>query len=151
MKKLFIILTVFMSTLLMCDELAWVNEQVEAIKPPRSGMQTNALSKIHDPFIFLQRDELAKTAKHPVRTTLSNRTTTSSSPKRVQRNKQALRLTLIMNNAAMINNTWYKKGDSVNGYKITELHSKSVLLRKHNKQLLLSTKSINKNLKFNNR
>lgn len=57
MKKYLLILTLTMSTSLFANELHWVDTQVEAIKPPRKGMQTQELAGIKDPFVFLVKKE----------------------------------------------------------------------------------------------
>ena len=146
MKKLLIIASIFLSSSLFCNELAWVNEQVEAIKPARKGMSLRTLASTEDPFVFLKKVKTEKKASAPSRTT-----TSAASKQSTKKSKQRLTLSLIMNNRAMINNTWYKKGDTVNGYKVKEIDFKSVLLTKKKKKLLLSTKSSNTNLKFNNK
>ena len=52
--KTFIILTLLLFTNnLSANELAWVDQQVEAIKPPRSGLKSSTLNSVSDPFIFL--------------------------------------------------------------------------------------------------
>jgi len=144
MKKVLIISTFFLTSSLFSNELAWVDEQVEAIKPARTGMSSRALSRINDPFIFLKKASKSKS-------TSKKSTTSTASKKTIKKTKQVLTVSLIMNNSAMINNKWYKRGDKVNGYEVTEVTLKSVLLTKNKKQLLLSTKSSSKNLKFNNK
>jgi len=147
MKKLLTILTFLLSSSLFCNELAWVDEQVKAIKPARDGMNSRALLGINDPFVFLkkvQKDK--KLSKKTVKSTIKQ----SNSIKNVRMGKKVLTLSLILNNSAMINDIWYKKGDSVNGYKITEVSTNSVILTKKKKQLLLSTRNSSKNLKFKN-
>ncbi len=56
-----------------------------------------------------------------------------------------------MNNSAMISGEWYKLGDRVNGFEISEINRNSVLLHKQKKKLLLSTKSNTNKLKFHNK
>jgi hypothetical protein len=145
MKKLLIISSVFLSSSLFCNELAWVDEQVEAIKPARTGMSSKALAGTYNPFIFLKKKAEAN------KTTISKKITSSTTTKSVKTRKQVLTLSLIMNNSAKINDGWYKTGDKINGYKVKRIDSKSVLLTKKKKQLLLSTRSSSKNLKFNNK
>ena len=140
MKKLLIISTILLSSSLFCNELAWVDEQVEAIKPSRVGMDSSLLTKIHDPFIFLRKPQ--------TQASTSPKIVSVSKPTKV---KQVLILSLIVNNTALINDVWYKIGDKVNGYEIKEIDAKSVLLTNKKKQLLLSTKSSSNNLKFNNK
>ena len=157
MKTFFIIIAILLTANLNSDELAWVDEQVEAIKPPRIGMKSRELSILKDPFIFLKKNRTDETkSKNGVKRTRSasipNRTATSSSGiKKVIKKKKALSITMLMNSSAMINGKWYKVGDTVNGYKVSKIDSTSVLLTKKSKKLLLSTSSKNKNLNFNNK
>lgn len=147
MKKLLLTSTLLVATTLFSNELAWVDEQIEAIKPPRSGMSTKALSNLKNPFIYLKKEE-DKKIKSSYSTTKVNAKSTLGKNEKVKK-KSVLTLSLIMNNSAMLNDLWYKKGDKINGYTITEITHKSVLLVKNKKKLLLSTKSSSKNLKFN--
>lgn len=146
MKNLLIILTILLSSSLFSNELDWVDEQVEAIKPARSGMSYKTVSSLHNPFVYLKKKEKENTTSSTVAQTTSNTKT-----QKVKQTKQVLTLWLIMNDSAKINDVWYKKGDRVNGYEIQEIDSQSVLLTKKKKKLLLSTRSSNKNLKFNNK
>ena len=147
MKKLFLTSTLLLTSVLFSNELAWVDEQIEAIKPPRSGMSTRALNSLKNPFIHLKKEE---DKKNPTSYSIAKTNAKSTIAKNEKiKKKSVLTLSLIMNNSAMINDLWYKKGDKINGYTLTELTPKSVLLVKNKKKLLLSTKSSSKNLKFN--
>lgn len=145
MKKLFIISLILLSNSLFANELLWVDEQVEAIKPPRKGMDTQALASLQDPFVFLQKEE-----KKAIPSPLNNGLVTVPI-KSVKKSPKVLTLSVILNNSAMINDVWYKKGDKVNGYQVSQISTKTVLLTNKKKQLLLTTKSSSKNLKFNNK
>jgi len=144
MKTLIISLSLLVATHILADELSWVDEQVQAIKPARSGMSSRSLSHIKNPFIFLAKNGGGSSEKKA--------TTTKAKPKDSSKTakvaSKVLSLAAIMNNAAMISGSWYKIGDSINGYKVREITSDSVLLTKNKKKLLLSTKSTRKNLKF---
>ena len=51
-------LTLFILTFyiqLFANELSWVDDQVEAIKPPRSGASSQLLRAAENPFIFLKK------------------------------------------------------------------------------------------------
>lgn len=156
MKTLLIAIALLLTVSLSSDELAWVDEQVSAIKPPRTGMKSRELSMVRDPFIFLKKNRIdeannkssSKTARP--RST-PNRIATSSEMKKVVKKKKSLSVTMLMNSSALINGKWYKLGETVNGYKVSKIDSTSVLLTKKNKKLLLSTNSKNKNLNFNNK
>lgn len=153
MKNLTIILSFIFTTSLVSNELSWVDEQVQAIKPARIGMKSRDISRIKDPFIFLlkNRDEEEITAiksdevKEPSKSII---TSTNTESKKVKTVNKVLTLEVIMNSSAMISGDWYKVGDLVNGYRVSSISPKTVLLRKDQKELLLSTKSINKKLKF---
>jgi len=152
MKTILITLSILLSTSLFSDELSWVDEQVQAIKPPRSGMKSRNLSKLKDPFIFLRKnrgeeDQKTATLKAPK---LENKLAKAPKvqPRKSKTVNKILSLGVIMNNSAMISGDWYKIGDLVNGYKVSEVTNNSVLLTKNKKELLLSTKSISKQLNF---
>jgi hypothetical protein len=48
----------------------------------------------------------------------------------------------------MINNKWYKYGDTVNGFKIVKIDRTSVLLKRNKNEILISTKSKSNNLQL---
>ena len=141
MKKILLVLTLFLSVHLLGDELAWVNEQVEAIKPPRSGMSKYALSGLKDPFIFF----IEKTK------TDSKVKSDPNVKSKVKKVSKVLSLTVVINKKAMINGKWYRHGDLVNGYRLKTISAKSVLLVKNKKKLLLSVKTNSKKLNFKNK
>jgi len=128
MKHSLIVFILCLGSAVFSNELAWVDEQVEAIKPPRSGVSDKLLSATQDPFVLLQ-----KVDKEQSKTLLSAGSKTTSSTSKVKPKKRALKLWLVVNDSAKINNKWYKKGDMVSGYKIKRLDSKSVFLKKHTK------------------
>ena len=45
MKKIFIVILIFIVNL-YSSELDWVNEQIDAIKPPRIGVKNSKISKL---------------------------------------------------------------------------------------------------------
>ena len=147
MKPILLSLSIILSTVLLSDELSWVDEQVQAIKPPRSGLHSKEVSLIKDPFIFLAKnrdgdEEIDKKSK------TSLKTTDTTIPIKKQTIKKVLSLGAIMNNSVMISEEWYKVGDKINGYTVSKLTFNSVLLTKDKQQLLLSTKSRSKTIKF---
>ena len=144
MKKLTLILLLLVSSHLLANELSWVDEQIEAIKPPRKGVSNSAISKLKDPFIFLH----AKKGKKRVRSYRKYSKTTS---KKVRTHSSKISLEAILNKTALINGKWYKEGEKVYGYKLEKVKLKSILLTRGKKQLLLSTMSKSNNLKFNNK
>ena len=149
MKTLLISLSFFIGTSIFASELTWVNEQVEAIKPPRTGMGKKEISSIKDPFIFLKKNKPEEEAKKAGTTNSS--TSTSTLVKKPIKRFKGFKLTTIINKNALINGKWYKEGDMLGRYKVTEIDSQTVILKKHKKKILLSTHSKNKNLNFNNK
>jgi hypothetical protein len=145
MKKLIIFLLILLSTHLLANELSWVDEQVEAIKPPRKGISDKEISKLKDPFILY-----SVKGKKRVRHTYS-RKYSKTATKKVQTHSSKFTLEAILNNTALINGKWYKEGEKVSGYKLEKVTHKSILLTKGKRKILLSTVSKNKNLKFNNK
>ncbi|MEN8303943.1 MAG: hypothetical protein ABFQ64_07720 [Campylobacterota bacterium] len=156
MKTFFIVITALLTANLNANELAWVDEQVEAIKPPRTGMKSRELSILKDPFIFLKKNRTDESKKKSTKRSSAPRvaksaTSSTSGSKKIVKKKKGLTLSAVINTSAMINGKWYKIGDKISGYKVTKMDSTSVLLTKKSKKLLLSTNSKNKNLNFNNK
>ena len=150
--KTFIIVPLLMSTLaLSANELDWVDEQVEAIKPSRLGMKSQDLARIKDPFIFLKKNKKKSEKKTTTSVAVaSNVVASSSNTKTEVKPRRSLELSMVMNKSVLISGKWYRLGDSVSGYKIEEIHMNSVLLTKKKKRLLLSTASKTKTLNFKN-
>jgi len=146
MKKLFYIIP-FIITTSFANELSWVDEQIEAIKPSRVGVSLKEISRLKDPFIFLHRgkkDE-EKEIKLNKKSVVITKTTSTPVIKKVHK---GLFLEAILNKSALINGKWYKVGDEVYGYKILSIEAKSVELKKNKKRKILTTKSKKTNLKF---
>ena len=158
MKNSIIILSVLLSASLLSNELSWVDEQVQAIKPARNGMDKRSVAVIRDPFIFLEKNRLTKREKNttsvspspsPIKRDASSTThNTTTKTNNVYVANAMLSLEMIINSSVMINREWYKVGDTVSGYTIKKINHNSVLLVKNNKKLLLSTRSDSKKLKF---
>jgi hypothetical protein len=153
MKKIFLILSVLFSTLVLSNELSWVDKQVDAIKPPRIGMKASSIKNLKDPFIFLEKNrtaELLRSKSSQPKAGIKQNSKTAKKQK-IKTVSKVLVLNVIMNNSAMISGEWYKLGDRVNGFEISEINRNSVLLHKQKKKLLLSTKSNTNKLKFHNK
>lgn len=133
-------------TNLMANELSWVDEQIQAIKPSRVGMSRAAINSIRNPFLFKHKKKAI--ALQTNKTAVSSISSTKRVKYTPKKRYRALKLTLILNNSAMINGRWYKLGDNVSGYHIAQIDRASVLLKNQTKKLLLSTRSVSKKLKF---
>ena len=142
MKTLLLILTLT-GALLANADVKWVDAQVAAIKPPRTGISNAAVNQVRDPFIFLKKPSAkgATTAKRTVKKG-------STAPKKVSKRSGKLRVTAIMNDSALINGQWYKANEKVRGYRISKIERASVFLTrgKEKHQLFIST--ANKKIKI---
>ncbi len=155
-----ILLSLFLgNSLYATTELEWVDEQIEAIKPPRKGVNISALGS---PFVFLEKNKPEKEgAKKGSRTTgaPAKKAATSKTASSAQTDetadgapkKSAFVLSTIINSSAMIDGNWYKVSDKISNYTVTDITKTSVTLKQGNKELVLSTISTNPNLKFKNK
>ena len=139
------------------NELEWVDAQIEAIKPPRSGASLRSIAILKNPFVFLKKKK--SKAKESTRssspippavvghTSVSGTNTkgvvpvlhTTHTPKNYKRH--GLQLRAIINNAALINNKWYKLGQYVRGYKITKISLHDVVLQNSSGSFKLTTRT----------
>jgi hypothetical protein len=144
MKKILIVSFVTLVSALSSNELAWVDKQIESIKPPRVGVSSSVISSLSDPFIFLNKQVQPDTKGTA---TPDNSFVYKSEVKTAP----SFRLTAIMNNSALINGKWYKVGDTLQGYKLLAINLKSVNLASKKTKLTLTTQSSSSNLKFKNK
>ena len=146
---------------LAATELTWVDEQIEAIKPPR---KTSKISNIQNPFVYLEKNGYVKKVadkKALVSTKLKSSsgltasslssTTSSVCDTEVERPRSGLNLDAILNSSALINGKWYKKSDKIKSYTIVNVDKTSVTLKQGNKKMTLSTSSKKRTLKFKNK
>jgi len=147
MKKLYILIFLFLSSTLFSNELAWVNEQVEAIKPARKGIIDSSTALLKDPFIFIKKKDLEKNKKN---TTSKISTKSQNKVKKTAKAKaKTFLLRAIINKSALINDKWYKLNSYVDKYKLSKVTTTSVWLTKNKTKLVLTTKSKNSTIKFN--
>lgn len=151
------LLALFLSTTLYgASELEWVDEQIEAIKPPRKGVE---ILNIEDPFTFLQKNksdkkdgavasapQIAAPALKPV---CIDSNTSKSEKGDIK--KGSLNLSTIINSSAMIDGNWYKVSDKVSSYTVIDISKTTVTLKKGDKELILSTYNKTPTLKFKNK
>lgn len=152
MKIILIILLAFLlPNTLLASELGWVDEQIEAIKPPRKGV---VVSGAINPFIFLKKNmSKDKDSKKGVISSSQKTDTTSSieKPKKEIMTAASFGLSAIINSSAMIDGNWCKVSDVVKGYTIFEIDKESVILKKDKNLILLSTATKKQTLKFKNK
>jgi len=146
MKKFTFALIVTATCLFSNDsELAWVDEQIEAIKPPRIGLSIKEINQLKDPFILL----VEKKADKKTTAEKAKKHSKYNYKKKIHRRSYRFSLEAVMNKSALINGKWYKEGSYIHGYKIAKVDWNRVVLTKGSKKITLSTISQKKNLKFN--
>lgn len=144
---------VILSTSLFATELEWVDEQIEAIKPPRKGY---AISGVDDPFIFLEKNkpkskEKGASSSAPRAKVAAAKTLSSTQKDEGAKKSGSFELSTIINSSALINGSWYKISDVINSYTISDISNNSVTLKKGDKVLVLSTVTKKQTLKFKNK
>jgi len=147
MKKFIYIPTLVISffSVLYSNELSWVDEQIKAIKPSRVGISNKTLGSLRNPFIYLKREKEDEKEKKTSPVVIKKHYTTT---KHYVKKYTSLTLEATMNKSALISGKWFKEGQSVRGYKLIKVNPTNVVLIKHKKRIILSTKSKKTNLKF---
>jgi len=150
MKNLIIASTSILLVSSLCaTELSWVDEQIAAIKPPRNGSKIN---NIKNPFVFLEKNGYVK--KKPIIEIKTISTTNAKGEtitKVVKQKPKPLVLNAILNQSALINGTWYKKNQKIRSFTITSVEKSTVILRRGDKRITLSTNVKKQTLKFKNK
>jgi hypothetical protein len=135
MKKL-LILPIIPIVLLgaSAEELEWVDKRIEAIKPPRTGVNMGTVNRTKSPFDILSPEYVV-----------------TKKGKKIARPRpkwRPLKLNMVLNNSAMIAGKWYKEGDRYRQYKVAKISADSVILTSGGKQLKLKLKSENPKIKL---
>jgi hypothetical protein len=135
MKRLLFLvgLPLFLFADMPSQNLKWVDEQIAAIKPGRTGMGKQTTSTLKNPFstaLFLKQP--------PVKTDGKKKVKPVKITKEVETFGSRPNLQAIVNkSSALINGNWYKKDDVVNGYTIKEIDESTVVLKNRKKELKL--------------
>jgi len=151
---IFLILT-FILFQSQANELKWVDEQIEAIKPNRKGINKNEIDSLKSPFIFLIDKNLEISKKHTKQIYLPKKTNHTYKKKiykpiKKAKTHQLFILEAIINKTAFINGKWYKLGDNINKYILKEISPNRIVLIKGTNHIILSTDTKNSTLKFKN-
>ena len=128
------------------DEVKWVDEQIEAIKPPREGVSEPKIASLLDPFIFLKEKKSETNSSVSI---ASEVTTPSKSV--VPPSEKKFVLDAIINKSALIDGKWYKINDKIDEYTISNINTTSVTLSKKGKQMVIATSSNKLNLQIKNK
>lgn len=140
MKTLTIFFVITLAIQSFGNELQWVDDQINAIKPPRAGISKARINAIKSPFVTLNKSNVKKAPKKTANTTSKKNT--------VKKQSTVLNLQAIINRSALINGKWYKLNDKVGKYTLHAVNRKNIILLYKKKELLLSTAKKTKNLKF---
>jgi hypothetical protein len=125
------------------SDLKWVNEQVDAIKPSRTGISSSFISGLKDP---IKPEEVKKVKKKNSPTII---TSTTKSTRELH--LKPLTLESIINKSAYINGKWYRENDQVRGKKITLISKNYVILQYKKKQTRLFINKKNDKIKITTR
>ncbi len=126
-------------------ELAWVDEQIRAILPTRVGVADGLINALKDP-MKLKKAEVPLKSGNGLLPPPKLGSSMTLPPKIVE---EPLRLMALMNQSALISGKWYKMGQNVREYSVSEIKPSSVLLtgKKGQKLILFLTKP-NNNIKI---
>ncbi|MEA3521366.1 MAG: hypothetical protein U9R50_00160 [Campylobacterota bacterium] len=144
MKTILYILTpLFIIQLNATSDLKWVDKQVDAIKPSRSGIDTSYINNLQSPI------RLAKPKETKTKDLDSPVVTTSKTARKLH--LKPLILETIINKSAYINGKWYTINDRVRGKKITLIDKDYVVLEVKKKKTRLFVNRKNDKIKITTR
>ncbi len=125
------------------DSLAWVDQQIAAIKPKRAGISDTKISAITSPIRYrkVDEEETKESSDGTKSKPIVAHTELAAPPK-------PLRVTAIMNSSALIDGQWLKVNSSIRGYKVRRINSDNVLLQNSSKKLKLFIKEKNDKIKI---
>lgn len=132
-------------------ELAWVDEQIQAILPARIGVADGYINSLNDPMKYVSSAPVAganglKLLPPPRLGAMPMLPNMPIVPKVVL---EPLRLEGLMNKTALINGKWYRLNDTVRSYTLAEIKPSSILLSgAKGQQLILFISKQNTNIKI---
>jgi hypothetical protein len=125
------------------QELAWVDDQILAILPARVGVPDGYINTLRDP---MKMKNVLPALKSGGGLLAPPKLGSLEAPKIVE---EPLRLLAIMNKSALINGKWYKIGQNIRSFTLSEIRVNSVLLTgKKNQQLILFLTKQNNQIKI---
>ncbi len=149
MKIIILIFIALLHTQLSAEaDLKWVDEQIKAIKPSRTGVSNSFINRLKDPIKPLVKKTTGK-SKTSSKSSTKKYYTSSKSTHKVH--NKPLTLEAIMNNNAYINGKWYNVHDKVRGQKITLIDKDYVVLKYKKKKTRLFINNKNKKIKITTR
>jgi hypothetical protein len=121
-----------------------IDQLVEQIKPPRSGVSQKVISVLKNPFIMIKLTKDAKGNIKKVTSKIRHRSSYSRSSR-----KRSFRLYATLNKSAKINHRWIPLNGKISGYTLKNVTKQFVTLQKGTAKpikVFLNTK--NKNIKL---
>lgn len=133
-------------------ELAWVDEQIQAILPSRIGVADGFINSLNDPMKYQsgvpEGDTRGMKLLAPPR--LGSMPMLPGIPIVPKIVEEPLRLQGLMNKSALINGKWYRINDTVRSYTLAEIKPSSILLSgAKGQKLILFISKQNTNIKIN--
>lgn len=133
-------------------ELAWVDEQIQAILPARIGVADGYINSLSDPIKYTSSKPAPSTGGikllPPPR--LGGMPMLPGMPIVAKVVEEPLRLQGLMNKSALINGKWYRINDAVRSYTLAEIKPSSILLSgAKGQKLILFISKQNTNIKIN--
>jgi hypothetical protein len=126
------------------SDLQWVDDQVKAIKPARSGINSSYIDQLKNPIKLIEAKEIVN---KDGTISLSN-----GMPKAIHQVRlQPLRLETIINNNVYINGRWYTLNDKIRGKKITLINRNYIVLKDKKKKIRLFVNNKNDKIKITTR
>jgi len=128
------------SSTLLGDDLAWVDQQIAAIQPKRVGISDNKISELTSPIRYKKPAVVESTDdKTKIPTIVNTQIVPLVKP---------LKVAAILNNSALIDSKWLKVNDTVRGYVVKSISSDSVLLKNREKKIKLFVKEKKNTIKI---
>ncbi len=124
-------------------DLTWVDAQIQAIKPPRVGIQPNYIDLLKDPIRLIPSSVIAIEGVIQPQISSDNIDRTS--------HFKPLMLEAIMNQNAYISGAWYRIDDKVQNSILTSIEEDHVVLTEKNKKIRLFVNPENDKIKISKR
>ncbi len=143
--KLLYLLFISACILFANSDLKWVDDQIEAIKPNRVGIDSSYVDALKDPVVV-------KTVDQPDSKTASGKSAPSYAGKSARKLElRPLTLEAVFNDAAYINGHWYKLNEKVRGLNLSYINDDYIILSGKKKKTRLFVNNKNSKIKITTR
>lgn len=145
MKKIFYAFAPFLVLQLNgASDLKWVDAQVKAIRPGRSGISNSYIDQLKNPIKLIE-------SKKEIANKDGTITLTRESKIIHKVPLQPLTLETIINDNAYINGKWYTINDKIRGKKIISISKNYIVLKNKKKKIRLFVNNKNDKIKITTR